>query len=131
MPAVVASSSTATLSFFTAPGALLRVSSVSLMALLRVVLLFSYWPVPVLLVVPLGTWMLSGPSTPPVPVPLPLYASRLMLSDSAPTVGSWVKVSRFVSVWSKFSSAVVVTTAWPGPTTESSMFCSDALSRFW
>ena len=72
MPAVVASSSTATLSFFTAPGALLRVSSVSLMALLRVVLLFSYWPVPVLLVVPFGTWMLSGPRTPPLPLPLPL-----------------------------------------------------------
>jgi hypothetical protein len=37
----------------------------------------------------------------------------------------------FVSVVSKSSWAVVVTTAWPGPTTLSSMFCSEVLSRFW
>ncbi len=87
--AVVLSSRTATFSFLIAPGALLRTSWVLLSALFRTELLFSYWPVPCwYAVVQPGPEMLSGPSTPPAQLPVPLYASRLLLSESAGLDGS-------------------------------------------
>src|SRR3954451_10309798 len=90
VPAVVESSNTATFSFLILPGAFLRTSSVSLIALFFTDCAFSYCPVPAVPapVVQPGPEMLSGPSTPPAQLPAPLYASRLLLSASAGNDGS-------------------------------------------
>ncbi len=67
--ATVLSSRTATFSRRMLPGAFRRTSCTSLRAFCRASFLLAYCPFEP---APVGTWMLSGPSTPPLPVPLPL-----------------------------------------------------------
>ena len=73
--------------------------------------------------------MLSGPSTPPSVVPLPVYSSVVVEDDSGGRSGSVSTVSVVRTVWSKSSSAVTLTTALPGPTSLSSIDCTPTATR--
>ena len=64
-----------------------------------------------------------------MPVLLPLYVSVVL----EPAIGFFAESVYFsvvVAVWSKSRSAVSRTSAWPEPTTRSSISCSEAATRF-